>query len=185
VPLGRGAGLVSSRVPNSLEGAHLAQALEVHHEGHEGERALGRLPAHFRFFFVRFVPSGRADRRKRRGSRARQPFRLEAARLARRGSRADDRLVADHPAHCRIAAQPGRHRSRPHSRRAAQGMPAVLARARVSKHLDARFAQARGVIQFAIGEQSEVITLPQSWSIRRRSKSSLRAPLWRHSSGLP
>jgi hypothetical protein len=40
-----------------------------------------------------------------------QPLRLKTPHLASRRGRADDRPVADHPAHCRIAAQPASFKS--------------------------------------------------------------------------
>ena len=73
-----------------------------------------------------------------------EPLCLEAPHLAGRGGRAADRPVAHHPAHHRVAAQPGGvvhvlvAGEPPENRLAQQSgqpMTTILANARVGKHL--------------------------------------------------
>jgi hypothetical protein len=125
-----------------------------------------------------------------------QPFRLKTPHLASRRGRADDRPVADHPAHCRIAAQPlgvvhvliaGQPPEHRLAQQAGQPMATVLAGARIGECIGSPVGKAQGVIQLAVGQYpaSEVIAEPRNRSSRRRSKSSLSAALSASPDGSP
>jgi hypothetical protein len=117
-----------------------------------------------------------------------QPLGLEAAHLAGRGSSPFDRPVADHPTHCRVAAQsvgvihvlvagePSKYRL---PQQTDQQVAPVSASACLRQSLAAACGQCENVVQFAVGQNppSEVITEPWNRSITRRSKSSVSAPL--------
>ena len=95
----------------------------------------------------------------------RQPFGLEAAHLAGRGSPIHGRLAADHPAHRRIAAQPiGVVHILVTSQPAEYRLPqqpdqqvaSVPAGARLCQSLAAACGQCEHVVQLAIRQQSAV-----------------------------
>ena len=95
----------------------------------------------------------------------REPLGLEAAHLARRGRRTLRRLATDDPAHRRIMAQafgivhviisgePPEHRL---PEQPDQSMAAVPAGPRIGEHVCGHCAETKGVIEFAIGEQSGI-----------------------------
>jgi hypothetical protein len=94
-----------------------------------------------------------------------QPLRLEAAHLAGRGGIPCDRLIADHPAHRRITAQPvgvihvlvaGQPSEHRLPQQARQSVATILACARISERVGSCVAQAENVIQLAIGQQPGV-----------------------------
>jgi hypothetical protein len=90
-----------------------------------------------------------------------QPLRLEATHLAGRGGRASNRVVADHPAHRRVAAEPlgvvhvlvpgqaSKHRLAQQPR---QPVATVLAGARIRQRLGSGVGQAQGIIQLAVSQ---------------------------------
>ncbi len=94
-----------------------------------------------------------------------QRLRLETAHLTGGGGRPGDRTVADHPAHCRVMAQPigmvhvlvackpSEYRL---AQQAGQPMATILAGASVGERIGTRVGQVQGVIQLAIGKQSAV-----------------------------
>jgi hypothetical protein len=59
-----------------------------------------------------------------------------------------------------------------------QRMAAVLAGAHVAEEVNRPRAEAEGVVEFAVGEQSSIGMIREPWnsSFSWRSKSSLRAP---------
>ena len=97
--------------------------------------------------------------------RPRQPFGLEAAHLAGRGSPIHGRFAADHPAHRRIAAQPiGVVHILVTSQPAEYRLPqqpdqqvaSVPAGARLRQSLAAACGQCEHVVQLAIRQQSAI-----------------------------
>ena len=91
-----------------------------------------------------------------------QPLRLEPAHLAGRSGRPGDRPVADHPAHCRVAAQPvgvvhilvaGQPSEYRLAQQARQSVATILAGARISKRIGTRVGQTHRVIQLAVSQQ--------------------------------
>jgi hypothetical protein len=91
-----------------------------------------------------------------------QPLRLETAHLAGRSRRPGDRPVANHPAHCRIAAQPvgviyvlvagepSKHRL---AQQASQQVANVLAGARIGERIGRRVGQTHRIIQLTVRQQ--------------------------------
>ena len=97
--------------------------------------------------------------------RPHQPLGLEAAHLAGRGSPTHWRLAADHPAHCRVAAQPvgfvhvliaGQPPEYRLPQQADQQMASVRAGACLRQSLAATCGQCEHVIKFAIRQQSAI-----------------------------
>jgi hypothetical protein len=93
-----------------------------------------------------------------------QPFRLEAAHLAGGGRGLPDGPVAHHPAHRGVAPQPlgvvhvlvaGEAAEHGLPQQADQGVPAVLAGARVRQCRARGGGQAKRVVELAVGQQSQ------------------------------
>ena len=94
-----------------------------------------------------------------------QPLGLEAAHLAGRGSPTHWRSAADHPTHCRVAAQPlgvvhvlvaGQPPEYRLPQQPDQEVASVLAGACLRQSLAAACGQSEHVVQFAIRQQSAI-----------------------------
>ena len=112
-----------------------------------------------------------------------QQLGLEAAHLAGRCAAALDGLSADDPPHRRIAPQPvgvvhvlisGETSIDGLTQQSDNVVPAVLARPAVSQDIARQGDEAKGVIEFPIGEQTGVRRDPWNSSFRRWSKQGRR-----------
>ena len=95
----------------------------------------------------------------------REPLRLKAAHLARRGRAPVRRVAADDPAHRRIMAQtfgvvhilvPGEATKYRLSEQPGQRVSTILAGACVGQNITCHRGQAECVVEFAIGQQSGI-----------------------------